>query len=183
MQQGYTFIIPNTGIRQYNRIAWIIAGLNLLFFSWLAFFSGYSAAGWWPKIYVVVLAVSLLLQWRLHKIQPGPLRSFIITYVVLLAGWLLLYCNFFIALLHIVLAVLDTIARQNIYLHFTDAAVVQQQWRFKKTMPWVSFQNIVLKDGLLTLDFKNNAIRYFILTVQEDETAFNAYCQQRIEGA
>lgn len=54
---------------------------------------------------------------------------------------------------------------------------------FGKTYSWAKFQNIVLKDGLLTLDFKNNKIVQTIIDNEIDlqvEANFNTYCKQKI---
>ncbi len=56
---------------------------------------------------------------------------------------------------------------------------------FGKTYTWFKFQNIVLKDGLLTLDFKNNKIIQTTIdkevNLQEEEN-FNLYCKQKINS-
>lgn len=44
--------------------------------------------------------------------------------------------------------------------------------------PWPDFNNVVLKDGLLSLDFKNNKVRYFNIEEDTDEAAFNTFCRQ-----
>lgn len=56
---------------------------------------------------------------------------------------------------------------------------------FTKTFTWSSLQNIVLKDGLLTLDFKNNKLLQtpIINQLNEAETKqFNDFCQERLEA-
>ena len=60
--------------------------------------------------------------------------------------------------------------------------VYPEQVRIKKTFSnklyeWQSFNNIILKDNLLTLDFKNNKVLQ--LEIEEgpmDENAFNDFC-------
>lgn len=53
---------------------------------------------------------------------------------------------------------------------------------------WSVFNNVVLKDGLLTLDFKNNRLVQKEVTDDDDEDdadedEFNAYCKGRLEEA
>jgi hypothetical protein len=53
---------------------------------------------------------------------------------------------------------------------------------------WSVFNNIVLKDGLLTLDFKNNRLLQKEVADDDDEDdadedEFNAYCQDRLMAA
>jgi hypothetical protein len=53
---------------------------------------------------------------------------------------------------------------------------------------WAAFNNIVLKDGLLTLDFKNNRLMQKEIADDEeeddaDEEEFNIWCRDRLTGA
>ena len=55
---------------------------------------------------------------------------------------------------------------------------------FKKKFPWNSFQSVILKDGLLTLDFSNNKIfQKEVLDDEEpdaEEDEFNDYCRSKL---
>jgi hypothetical protein len=55
---------------------------------------------------------------------------------------------------------------------------------FKRKFSWSDFENIILKDGLLTLDFKNNTIfQKEVLDDDEpdaDEDEFNKYCREQL---
>ena len=49
---------------------------------------------------------------------------------------------------------------------------------------WADIQNVVLKDGLLTIDFKNNHIFQSPITAKDkpvDEKAFNQFCLQQLQ--
>ena len=49
---------------------------------------------------------------------------------------------------------------------------------------WADFNNIVLKDGLLTLDFKSNKVLQLIVNEEEsgpNKIEFNDYCRQNID--
>ncbi len=63
-----------------------------------------------------------------------------------------------------------------------DLIVVKKTFSNKK-YPWQDFSNIVLKDNLLTLDFKNNKVVQ--LEIEEsgvDEEEFNAFCREKLES-
>ena len=44
--------------------------------------------------------------------------------------------------------------------------------------PWADFNNVILKDGLLSLDFKNNKIKYFTIEEPVSEVEFNSFCNR-----
>lgn len=45
---------------------------------------------------------------------------------------------------------------------------------------WNEFNNVVIKDGLLTFDFKNNTVKYIALEEVVDEIKFNEYCRKQL---
>jgi hypothetical protein len=58
---------------------------------------------------------------------------------------------------------------------------------FKRRFDWGMFNNVILKDGLLTLDFKDNRLlqREVVDDEEEDdadEEEFNAYCRSRLDS-
>jgi len=54
----------------------------------------------------------------------------------------------------------------------------------KKKYPWSDFNNVMLKDGLLTLDFKDNRLIQKEAIEEDgpdaDEDEFNAFCRRII---
>ena len=54
----------------------------------------------------------------------------------------------------------------------------------EKLYSWADIQNLVLKDGLLTIDFKNNHILQTPITSKHrvDEKAFNQFCHQQLKA-
>jgi hypothetical protein len=95
-------------------------------------------------------------------------------------GWKFLSIPFFL------LGFLEAQARRPLEIGFTDDSVVINSI-IRKEYPWSAFNNIMLKDGLLTLDFKNN--RLIQKEAEEDddpdaeEDEFNQYCRQHLDSA
>ena len=76
-------------------------------------------------------------------------------------------------------------AKLPLEIGFTDNAVVINTL-FRRYYQWTDFNNIVLKDDILTLDFKNNRLLQRE-TVDEEgdagEDEFNDYCRDRLAKA
>ena len=49
--------------------------------------------------------------------------------------------------------------------------------------PWTGFSNVIIKDGLLSLDFKNNKIKYIPVTEEINENEFNSFCSRYLSRA
>jgi hypothetical protein len=81
------------------------------------------------------------------------------------------------------LALLEYQAKYSIEIGFSDKEVLINSL-FKKRYQWKQFNNIVLKDGLLTLDFTNNRVLQREIEddgeSEADEDEFNLYCEQQL---
>lgn len=88
-----------------------------------------------------------------------------------------------LALLFFIFALLEAQAKYPLEIGFYSEGVVLNML-FKKKFPWNSFVSVILKDGLLTLDFKNNTlIQKEVLDDDEpdaNEDEFNDYCRRKL---
>ena len=63
------------------------------------------------------------------------------------------------------------------------AAYIYLPGRPGKKIEWENVSNVVLKDGMLSLDFKNNRLMQAPILenwTREEEQAFNAFCYDQI---
>ncbi len=83
----------------------------------------------------------------------------------------------------VLFALLEAQAKYPLEIGFYTEGVVLNSL-FKKKYPWNSFQSVILKDGLLTLDFRNNKLfQKEVLDDEEpdaDEDEFNDYCRSKL---
>ena len=91
-----------------------------------------------------------------------------------------------LSFLFIILALLEYQAKFSVEIGFSDNEIKFNTF-FKKKYRWSDFTNIVLKDGLLTLDFANNKILQREIEEDDedeaDENEFNDYCQKQLAKA
>jgi len=89
-----------------------------------------------------------------------------------------------LSILFVILFFLEFQAKRPLEVGFTDSNVVINSL-VKRTFTWNDFNNIILKDGLLTLDFRNNTL--FQKEALDDdepdaeEDEFNDYCRMKLE--
>jgi len=85
----------------------------------------------------------------------------------------------------ILLFVLERPAKLPLEIGFTEDKIVFNNL-FRKKRYWEEFNNILLKDGMLTLDYKNNRL-FQKETIEEegdaDEDEFNEYCSTHLKLA
>jgi hypothetical protein len=81
------------------------------------------------------------------------------------------------------MAMMEAQAKYPLEIGFYTEGVVLNSL-FKKKFPWSSLQSVILKDGLLTLDFSNNKLIQREVLDDDDpdarEDEFNDYCRSKL---
>jgi len=120
---------------------------------------------------------NLVLQRKNRKVYYS--RALLIAALV----WMKMPYFQWLAFIFIILALLEYQAKYAIEIGFADNEIVFNSL-FKRRYSWQQFSNIVLKDGLLTLDFANNKILQREVEDDEDDDAdedeFNEYCRKQL---
>lgn len=85
----------------------------------------------------------------------------------------------------VALAFLEYQAKMPLEIGFSDSEIVFNSL-FKKKYQWREFSNVMLKDGLLTLDFNNNKLYQKEIENEESEATeseFNEWCGLKLTGS
>lgn len=117
----------------------------------------------------------------LLRILKAPVIVMLVIAIVVLC--LLTWSPYFAIVLVLHWALEKIIAKEPKYLVDLNGVKITKLLN-EKLYTWVEIQNVVLKDGLLTIDFKNNHIFQSPVTtkdVQPDEKSFNQFCRQQLQ--
>lgn len=116
-----------------------------------------------------------------YRINPKKIRiplhnlEFIIS-----LGWLLTPFPW-VSLIFLLLSALFSYSVRDNSIHFSPSEITYISL-FKKKIHWSNLSNVVLKDGLLTLDFRNNQLiqQYISGQTRIDENGFNRFCLDQL---
>jgi hypothetical protein len=101
-------------------------------------------------------------------------------------GWLAMPVMPWLGALFFLLAFLEYQARHPLEIGFSPDRIVLNTL-VRRRFGWSAFNNVMLKDGLLTLDFKSNRLLQKVVDDDEegeaDEDEFNAYCRDMLKNA
>ena len=120
------------------------------------------AAGRWPKRVVY---------------SPFLLVAGLVWYMTAARGWLP-----YLGVLFVLLGLLEKQAKLPLEIGFSDDEIVINAL-IRRRFHWKEFSNIMLRDGLLTMDFKSNRLFQKQIIDDDDdadEEEFNAYCQYHL---
>ncbi|HEY6902345.1 MAG TPA: hypothetical protein VI233_16930 [Puia sp.] len=102
-------------------------------------------------------------------------------------GWLGMTALPWMAAFFFLLAFLEYQTKRPLEIGFDKDRIVINTLLARR-YAWTDFNNIILKDGLLTLDFKSNRLLQKEVADDEDEDdadeeEFNMYCRERLSAA
>jgi hypothetical protein len=178
MHYDYVVTLKRDTARKTDFVSVLLLVFSLVNFCYAQIRSGFS-------VYLIVSVFILILGLvtNIYRAQTGNemrFRNWLFVNGILWLGmpyfqWMFLPFIFF--------AILEAQAKYPLEVGFSAEGVVINSL-FKKKFPWALFHSIVLKDGLLTLDFKDNKlIQKEVLDDDEPdapEDEFNDYCRSKL---
>lgn len=100
-------------------------------------------------------------------------------------GWFMNAQTMWLSIVFLLAAILEKPVKVQPEYAFDDDNIVYNSFP-QKSYPWNEIQNVVLKDGILTIDFKNNKIVQRAVNDEvskQVETEFNDYCKTRLQAS
>ena len=179
----YTFILKNEKTKKYRLISQLLVIFNLLGFVFLLIGDETIIS----RNYIVLFAILItavytfftIVEWISKKPLPDFWHRMIFAYCAI--AWLKAgYWGLTIILL--LFMILDIISHRKLVVKISETKIVIPYFPEKKA-DWSEMNNVILKDGLLTLDFKNNRIFQQMVLNSDwdiDEKEFNEFCQRQL---
>ena len=174
--QQFEIIIKNDKVKLYRTIAKIFLLLNFAVFIFLLFYETYR----YPSI-AFLIAFILYLLLRQYLFRKGHVNNILDEFVFFIpaAGWLGMH-NYMIGIGCILMGLLYKLSLQEIKFVFGHENIVKMNFP-QKRIDWDLLNNVILKDNILTLDFKNN--RLLQAEVEKNginEIDFNSFAKLRM---
>lgn len=180
MVYQYVVTLKNQNNRYIDLLGLLLSIFSVICFTWELIHSGNVSVAY----LIGSVAVLGFIAWNLA--QTAKKRKVYYSRALLIAALVWMKMPYFqwLVFVFIMLALLEYQAKYAIEIGFSDNEIVFNSL-FKRRYHWKQFSNIVLKDGLLTLDFSNNRILQREVDDDEeddaDEDEFNEYCRNQLE--
>ena len=194
MRQSYKLIVKDKKYEGYKKLASFLFLINAIVFIALALGSTSISNKLILFTSSFILIAYSVYNWSYKKKKE---RSYIIVYILIAAIWISDTSFWYFSILLLLLLVLQFRMESDFTISLSDQNIIVNGF-IKKSYLWPDFNNIVLKDDLLTLDFTNNRVlqvepdwNMAIATGEieawevrgdypETEKEFNDFCQQQL---
>ena len=173
----YELDLKNEKQRSYLRFSWLMIIANLAFFVYLSASTWFKNMG--PLLYVLLAIVAIVVM-QFSKVQKKKRRLYIL-FLIIILGWINTRVYWWMAIPIVVLMILDEIARRDFVVKVFADRIFYPSFPYRE-IKWDELSNVILKDKILTIDFKNNKIiQHEVFNEQDvDEKEFNEFCQQQL---
>ncbi len=135
-----------------------------------------------PVALVFCIAIISWLAFCYWQKQRGVQPFYRLALLFAAVGWYMQKDGIWISLIYLIAAMLEKQVKFPEEIAFDSEEIVMNTFP-KKRFNWSELNNIVLKDGLLTIDFKNNKLIQKELDETADEKVeqeFNLFVQEKI---
>ena len=179
----FDLVLKNEKVKQYTLFALLIIVFNIIALSYLAV--SRSEIRYRASAVVLLISVLFIIQHFANKKQKqfsakGAAILLIIASYLGFKLWLP-------ALIMTILALLYIISVRQFILSVNASNIVYPSFP-KRIIQWNELNNIIMRDGLLTLDFKNNKLIQALVSKDQtdrdiDEKEFNDFCRKQLGAA
>ncbi len=179
----YRIILPNEKTATYGYVTLFILLLNF-FLSGFIYLNSIDARIINLSLIAAIISVLSVLIWVVSnytkQIQQFRIE---ISFFILAVLWFLMDRHL-LSLSIFCFAIIGIYTRRPFILLFSNNGISYPSFP-KKEFPWNEVENVILKDGMLTIDLKNNTLIQKVIdnssAVAINEREFNLFCKSQLQ--
>jgi hypothetical protein len=173
----FELILKNEKETSYKRISIFLLVLNLVGILFITYLKDFKSWGALIIAAIAVIAAFLSFYFK-NKNEKAILFG---AFILLSLAWIIAG-YWVVSVFDILFLILHITALQKPIIIINENQVIYPSFP-KKKIDWQELSNLIIKDGLLTIDFKNNRIiQQHIADISStiDEKEFNDFCRQQL---
>ena len=175
--QQFEIVLKNYKIKSYRFIALLIALSNMAVFIFLLFSDVH-----FFEAAASVFLVALYGLYRFYLVKKNKIGFYLdeVSFFILAGCWVGLQ-NYLLAFSCILLGILYHLSLQKLQFVFNSDFVKKMNFPHSE-YSWDNFNNVLLKDNILTLDFSNNKLIQAEIENEKSiiEKEFNEFAEQQL---
>ena len=161
--------------KAYLLIGFFLVVLHALFFVYLLF-----TESLWKRGVAGLVIILLYSLYGLFFRKASGEKFYYSGGIFLMFGILFSSLTLWVLAIEFPLSILYPLVIQKRWINFNPFIVTYRASRYKR-YKWNDFSNVILKDNILTLDFKNNKLIQREINNPVDEKEFNAFAREHLE--
>ena len=175
--QKFELVIKNEKEKLYTLFSWIVIIINIVIFILIDAYNNFNSLSMVIYAGIVIAAIIIPRYFKNRKEKTGFTASFFI----IIIGWVSTK-YWWVGFIVLLLFVLDIIVRRKLIVSVNEERIIYPSFPVKE-IKWFELSNLILKDRLLSIDFKNNKLYQHEIINDEneiDEKEFNEFCKEQL---
>ncbi|HET9745515.1 MAG TPA: hypothetical protein VFP97_07380 [Chitinophagaceae bacterium] len=173
----FELVLKNDREKAYRRISHLLLIINLISIVFATYLKDQT---YWGALIIAIIAAAFVLVSYYFK-NKNVVITHSAAFFLFSLGWQI--AGYWVpAALNLVFLVLNGIASKKPVVTISKEEITYPSFP-KKQFHWKELNNIILKDGLLSIDFKNNKLIQQLIDNTHagiDEKEFNNFCEQQL---
>ncbi|MBS1743630.1 MAG: hypothetical protein JST81_11405 [Bacteroidetes bacterium] len=178
----YSIILPNERSKTYAYVTWFVLGMNLFLFASIYFGAviiNIKNVALTATFISLTGCIFLFLQQFNKSLSSFRVE---IVFIILSTCWFLID-RYLLALCIFTFAIMGTYSKRAFEIIVSEEGIIYPSFP-KKKFSWEEISNVILKDGILTIDLKNNKLMQLSVSKESldiNEREFNLFCKQQLQ--
>lgn len=178
----YIIVLKRRGYALVDGISQLMLFLAVVVFATSSTITTFSQTSAW-----LLGSIAVIMGWWLHcflQRKKGNMPFYRIALTAAAVGWAIQPGWGFVAVIYILAAILEKQVKFPQEIAFDADEIVVNSFP-RKHFQWNELQNVVMKDGILTVDFHNNTLIQKEIETQasaQTEQEFNEFCLERLKA-
>ncbi|MEI9810813.1 MAG: hypothetical protein WDO16_24695 [Bacteroidota bacterium] len=175
---NFVIALKNEKLKTYTTISWLIIILNLIAFIYTGI-TRQATIDNLPYFAAGLLLIIFACRW-IVKGEVSENGMIGLSFSIVIVTWLIIQ-SYWIAVIILFLFIIQEISRRKLIVRVFEDGINYPSFP-KRMIEWNELNNVILKDGLLTIDLKSNKVfqNETLSVVYEPE--FNEFCHSRIQA-
>ncbi|HLG38729.1 MAG TPA: hypothetical protein VI461_03635 [Chitinophagaceae bacterium] len=174
----FIITLKNKKQKTYSVISWLIIALNFISLLYL----GITRSANLPTLpyFAAGLLMIIFLFNFLSKSETIENDCISLSFSLVVIAWIVMRF-YWAAVIIFILFLFQDISRRQLVVLVYDDRVIYPSFP-KRTIEWKEMNNIILKDGLLTIDLRNDKIFQNEIVSATSEMEFNEFCETQLKA-
>jgi hypothetical protein len=174
----FVIALKNDKLKTYTTISWLIIVLNLAAFIYMGV-TKKGAIDNLPYFSAGLLICIFFIRWVVKR-ETIESEMISLSYSVAIITLIVLQLYWFAVIMLLLFMIQEISRRKLLVLVFEDS--ISYPSFPKRVIEWKDLNNVILKDGLLTIDLKSDRVLQNETDSVVYEPEFNEFCQSRIQS-
>jgi heme/copper-type cytochrome/quinol oxidase subunit 4 len=173
----FEIVLKNEKAKTYTVISWLIIALNFISFLYMGI-SGSAEEINHPFFAAGIVLCIFLFQLIVKRKDESEINKFSLSFSVIVIAWIIMQF-YWIAALNFFLFIFQDVSRRRLIVLFFDDRIIYPSFP-KRTIQWQELNQVILKDGLLTIDLKNDKVFQNEIISDINAAELNEFCNSHI---